>query len=77
MATSSVPSRIVLECCERVLENPESATLMELLWGTSCFDPEFDAVSKYVLAFDNVDEYCSIKFMYACFTLLLNDDDNF
>jgi hypothetical protein len=38
---------------------------------------EYDTAMQYVYAYKDLQEYKSIRFMLACFTLLLNDDDNF
>jgi hypothetical protein len=38
---------------------------------------EFSTAVKYVGDYTDLQEYKNICFMLACFTLLLNDDDNF
>lgn len=40
-------------------------------------EPEYNEVVDYVHAYTDVEEYLSVRFMYACFTLLLKGDDNF
>jgi len=42
-------------------------------FGTS----EYNTAMQYIHDHEDLQEYLNIRFMLACFTLLLNDDDNF
>jgi hypothetical protein len=47
--------------------------LLRTQYGTN----EYNTAMQYVYEYKDLQEYKNIRFMLACFTLLLNDDDNF
>lgn len=73
MATSST----VLRLAGKIVTGTMQPGLFMLTNHKDVTCDEWAAVNEYVVGDWLVEDYSSIGFMYACFTLLLEGDDNF
>ena len=70
--------RMALACAEAIVEGPvDTGTITRLLVAAGIDTEEFQMANNYICNFATVEEFHSIKFMLACFTLLEAGDDNF
>jgi len=69
---------IVKEYCEEIIETGQGTTIMFLTGAyVATHTAEYSQAFSFISKFESVEEYNNIRFMLACFTLLLEGDDNF
>lgn len=75
---NNIANKPILELAGNVIEGTTKPGLYMLLPGPTLREDEEERVlGAYISADWTVEEFLNVAFMFACFTLLLNDDDNF
>ncbi len=69
-------SATVAEAAEKLIEGEYYGGVLHML-RPQCRTEEYEAALSYIQSSHPLEDYLSIRFMLACFTLLESGDDNF